>query len=119
MENFPKYILKKSKDSEFIWILCNSNKEVILTSSETYSSKQNALNSIVSSKKNIADMNFKRKNSTLGQPYFLQVAMNGEELGKSQMYRTIQDREEEIDAVKKNAVIARIDDLTSYFSKNI
>lgn len=76
MVNYPKYQIKKSVNSQFYWVLFASNVEPILTSSEQYVSKQGCQTSIASSKKNVADGNFKRLKATSGQYYFLQVAGN-------------------------------------------
>lgn len=111
MAHFPKYILKKSSNLQFVWVLYAVNGEVILPSSETYVTKQGAKDGIASSKKSIADSNFLRKTATTGQPYFLQVANNGEPLGRSEMYNSIQARENGIAAVKRDAPIAEIEDL--------
>lgn len=111
MAKFPKYVLSKSTNLQFRWVLKSVNAETILTS-ETYVSKQGALNGIASSKTNIADSNFLRKTSITGQPYFLQVAGNGEIIGNSEMYSSTQARENGIAAVKRDAPIAEIEDLT-------
>ena len=112
MAKFPKYVLKRSSNQQFVWVLYAVNGEVILSSSETYVSKQGAANGIVSSKKNVADSNFLRKTASTQQPYFLQVGGNGEPLGKSEMYNSIQARENGIAAVKRDAPIAEIEDIT-------
>ena len=111
MAKFPKYILKRSSNYQYVWVLYAVNGEAIL-SSETYVAKQGALTGIASSKKNVADNNFHRKTSISGQPYFLQVANNGEVIGNSEMYNSIQARENGIAAVKRDAPIAEIEDLT-------
>jgi len=112
MANFPKYQIKKSTNGQYYWVLFAVNGEVILNSSETYVSKQGALNGVASSKRNVADNNFLRKTATSGQPYFLQIAGNGEPLGKSEMYNSIQARDNGIAAVKRDAPIANTEDLT-------
>ena len=112
MVNFPKYQIKKSINNQFYWVLYASNVEPILTSSEQYNAKQGCQTSIASSKKNVADSNFKRLRATNGQYYFLQIAGNYEELGKSEMYQTSQDCENGIASVKRNAPIANIEDTT-------
>lgn len=88
------------------------NAEIILNSSETYVSKEGALNGIQSSKTNIADSNFQRLNALNGQPYFNQIASNWKVIGKSEMYNSVQSRENGIKAVKRDAPIARIEDIT-------
>lgn len=112
MVSFPKYQIKKSVNNQFYWVLYASNVEPILTSSEQYVSKQGCQTSIASSKKNVADTNFKRLRATNEQYYFLQIAGNYEELGKSETYRTSQGCETGIASVKKNAPIANIEDTT-------
>jgi len=112
MVNYPKYQIKKSVNNQYYWVLSASNVEPILTSSEQYVSKQGCQTSIASSKKNVADVNFKRLRSTNTQYYFLQIAGNYEELGKSEMYQTSQGCENGISSVKRNAPIANIEDTT-------
>ena len=112
MAKFPNHVLKRSTNQQFVWILYAVNGEVILSSSETYISKQGASNGISSSKRNVADNNFLRKTASTLQPYFLQIAGNGEPLGKSEMYNSIQARENGVAAVKRDAPIAEIEDIT-------
>lgn len=105
-----KYVLRNSTNGQFYWVLRSSgNSEVILTS-ETYHTKQGALAGIQSSKLNIADRNFDRKNSI--QFYFNQVAGNNQIIGTSEMYNSTQARENGISAVKRDAPTAIIEDLT-------
>jgi hypothetical protein len=111
MAKFPKYILKRSSNYQFVWVLNAVNGEPILNS-ETYTSKQGALTGIASSKQNIADANFSRKTSVNWQHYFVQVANNGQPIGTSEMYTTSQNRDNGIAAVKRDAPIAEIEDLT-------
>lgn len=111
MVKYPKYILNRSRNQQFVWVLKAVNAETIL-SSETYVSKQGALNGIASSKRNLNDSNFLRKTAITNQPYFLQVAGNGETIGNSEMYNSIQARENGIAAVKRDTPIAEIEDLT-------
>lgn len=112
MANFPKYQIRRSVNNQFYWNLLAVNGRIILTSSEQYVAKQNCHVSIASSKRCIADSNFKRLLSKSNQYYFLQVANNHEELGKSEMYESAQACEAGIVAVKRDAPIANIEDLT-------
>ena len=105
-----KYQIKKTLSGQFRWTLKSSNGENLITS-EQYTTKQNCLNGISSSKINIADQNFQRKTSTFGQPYFNQIANNGAVLGTSEMYATTYSREAGIESVKRNAPTAIIEDL--------
>ena len=112
MVNYPKYQIKKSVNNQYYWVLWAVNGRVILTSSEQYTTKQSCQLSIASSKRNIADWNFKRMRAISLQYYFLQIAGNFEELGKSEMYESAQACEGGIAAVKRDAPIANIEDLT-------
>ena len=112
MVNYPKYTLNKSINNQFYWNLFSVNKEVLLTS-ETMYNKQDVLDGIASSKRNLSDSNFERKASLFSQPYFVQVAVgNYKVLGKSEMYSSVQARENGIAAVKRDAPYAGIEDLT-------
>jgi hypothetical protein len=75
MAKFPKYIIKRTSNYQYVWILYAVNGEAILNS-ETYVAKQGALTGIASSKKSVAESNFVRKTSTNWQYYFTQVANN-------------------------------------------
>lgn len=112
MTNFPKYVLKRSTNFQFYWVLSAINGEPILKSSETYVAKQGCLTSIASSKACVADGNFKRLRSTNVQYYFNQVANNGQTLGISEMYTTAQGCENGIAAVKRDAPRANLEDTT-------
>jgi uncharacterized protein len=111
MAKFPKYILKRSSNYQYVWVLYAVNGEAILNS-ETYVNKQGALDGIASSKRNVADYNFQCKTSSNWQYYFVQVANNGEIIGTSEMYSSSQGRDNGINAVKRDAPIAQIEDLT-------
>lgn len=112
MVNYPKYQIKRSDNNQFYWVLFAVNGKVILTSSEQYVAKQGCANSISSSKRNVADSNFKRLIASSNQYYFLQRAGNFEDLGKSEMYESSQACENGIAAVKRDAPIANVEDLT-------
>jgi uncharacterized protein len=111
MAKFPKYIIKRSSNYQYYWVLFAVNGNAILNS-ETYVTKQGALDGIASSKKNIADSNFQRKTSSNWQYFFNQVANNSQVIGTSEMYNSSQAREDGISAVKRDAPIAEIEDLT-------
>jgi uncharacterized protein len=112
MTNFPKYIIKRSSNLQYYWVLYAVNAEALIKS-EMYTAKENCKNGIASSKVCIADSNFKRNNAVNGyQYYFNQVANNGQVLGTSEMYNSTQAMENGIAAVKRDAPIAGIEDLT-------
>lgn len=112
MVSNPKYVLKKSTNNQFYWVLNAANGEVILKSSETYVYKQGCQTSIASSRTCVADSNFKRLKAINGQFYFTQIANNGLTLGISEMYINAQGCENGIASVKKNAPIANYEDTT-------
>lgn len=105
------YQIKKTINNQYRWVLKATNGETLITS-ETYTTKQNCLNGISSSKVSVSDKNFERKSSTAGQPYFNQVANNYLVLGTSEMYSSIAARDNGIESVKRNAPTATIEDLS-------
>lgn len=105
-----KYQIAKTSNGQFRWTLKASNGEKLLTS-ETYTTKQNCLAGVASSKLSIADKNFDKKTSTSGQPYFNQTANNYQVLGTSEMYSSTTSRDAGIESVKRNAPNATIEDL--------
>lgn len=106
-----KYQIKKTINNQYRWVLKATNGETLITS-ETYTTKQNCLNGIASSKVSVSDKNFERKSSIAGQPYFNQVANNYQVLGTSEMYSSIAARDNGIESVKRNAPTATIEDLS-------
>lgn len=112
MVNYPKYQIKRSVNNQYYLVLLAVNGKVILTISELYVAKQGCVNSIASSKRNVADSNFKRLIASSNQYNFLQRAGNYEDLGKSEMYESSQAYENGIAVVKRDAPIANVEDLT-------
>lgn len=112
MANFPKYLIQRSKNNQFYWELFASNYKTILVSSETYQTREGCRVGAESSKINVSDDKFKRLRASNTQYYFHQIANNYKELGRSQMYDTAQACEVGIAAVKKDAPIANIEDVT-------
>lgn len=89
-----------------------ANSEDVLTS-ETYTSKEAALNGIESLKKNCPDDKpYERKKSVSNQPYFVLKAKNHEVIGKSQMYSSEAAMEKGIGSVKHNGPTATLKDIT-------
>ena len=105
-----KYELKKSANGQFIFNLKAGNHEVILTS-ETYVTKDSALAGIQSVRVNSPlDERYERKTSTNDHPYFSLKAANGQNIGRSEMYSSINAMENGISSVKKNGPEAQLDD---------
>lgn len=108
-----KYELKKSANGKFHFNLKASNGQIIL-SSEMYESKDAAGNGIESVRKNGGDdKNFEKKDSSGGQPYFNLKASNGQVIGRSEMYNTVDARDNGIESVKTNSGSTTVDDQTA------
>jgi uncharacterized protein YegP (UPF0339 family) len=106
------YELKPAKNDQFMFNLKAANGEIILTS-ETYKSKDAALNGIESVKKNSPlDEQYERKTSTSSQPYFVLKAKNYEVIGRSETYSSEGAMEKGIESVKKNGPVATLNDIT-------
>lgn len=105
-----KYVITKTSNGQFRWRLIATNGKTLITS-ETYTTKQNCLDGIASSKVHIEDRYFDRKTSISNEPYFNQIASNGQILGTSEMYSSITARDNGIESVKTNAPFATIEDL--------
>lgn len=107
-----RYELKPAANNQFIFNLKARNGEIIL-SSESYTSKDAALEAIESVRTNSPyDERFERKQSLRSQPYFLLKAGNHEIIGRSELYTTHGAREKGIESVRKNGPIALTSDLT-------
>jgi uncharacterized protein YegP (UPF0339 family) len=108
----PKFQIFNGTNSQFYFNLKSANGEKIL-SSEGYLSKTSCQNGIDSVKANAPyDSRYRRQVSSNNQYYFVLTGANGEVIGTSETYITQQARESGIDAVKKDAPRASIEDLT-------
>lgn len=108
----PKFEIKNSTNNKFYFNLKSGNGEVILTS-QMYRSKQGCESGISSVKVHAPeDSNYERKGATNDKYFFILKAKNGETIGKSKMYNSIQARDNGIRSVKTNAPIAETHDLT-------
>jgi uncharacterized protein len=109
------YDLKHGANGEkYRFNLKAANGEVVLIS-ETYESKEGALNGIESVRKSAADdAHFERKNSKRSEPYFVLKASNGQIIGMSEMYSSEAACENGIASVRKNAPVAELRDHTTH-----
>lgn len=105
-----KFYLKRASNAQFYFVLTAENNEIILRSSETYVSKQGCLNGINSVRINSPYDSRYYRGQTGMQYFFALSSANGERIGVSEMYNSIQSRENGIDAVKRCAPIAPIED---------
>ena len=108
-----KFVLKKSSDGQFRFVLKAGNGETILTS-ELYKAKTSALNGIESVRKNAAiDERYEKKVDKAGHPRFNMKAANHEVIGTSESYNSEASRDNGIASVKANAATAPVEDETS------
>ena len=108
-----KFEIKKAKDGQYYFNLKAGNGEVILTS-EMYKEKRSAESGIESVKKNAAnEARYDRRESGSGKHYFALTATNGQDIGRSELYETAGARDKGIDAVKRAAPEARIEDVSA------
>ena len=103
-----KFELNSSSNGKFFFNLKASNGQIIL-SSEMYESKAAAENGIESVKKNAADDGrYDRLTAKNGDPYFVLKAANGQQIGRSETYKSAAAMENGIESVKSNAPDSRI-----------
>jgi hypothetical protein len=111
--SFPGFEIRRStsEDQPYYFVLrSKGNGEVILTS-EMYTSKQGCAHGIASVKKHAPeDKYYEKRTSTSDQPYFVLKASNGEIIGKSEMYSSTQNRDKGIEAVKRDAPVAGVEE---------
>ena len=109
----PKFqIFKSTSNGQYYFRLRAKNGEIILKS-EGYITKQGCLNGIASVKTNAPfDSRYDRRKSVNEQYYFNLKASNGEIIGTSETYHTQQGMENGISAVKRDAPVAQVEDLT-------
>jgi uncharacterized protein len=106
-----KYLIKKSSNGQFFWVLNASNGQTLIKS-ETYVTKDGCKAGIASSKVSVYESNFRKLSSVNGQYYFNQVANNYQVLGTSETYTTSYARDNGVEVVKREAPSAIVDDLT-------
>jgi len=104
------YVLKKSVDGQFYFLLYSDDGEVVLNS-EMYVAKASAENGIASVQINSTqDDRYSRNQASSGRFYFNLKAANHQVIGSSQMYSTTSARDAGIHAVKKNGPNTNIKD---------
>lgn len=98
------YELKQDKNGQYMFNLKAGNNEIILTS-ESYTTKAAAEAGIKAVRSNAAaDANYERKTAANNSPFFvLKSGANGQAVGKSEMYSSVQARDKGIQAVKDSA----------------
>jgi uncharacterized protein YegP (UPF0339 family) len=105
-----KFILKKSSDGQFRFVLKAGNGETILTS-ELYTAKASAEKGIASVRENSQnDARYEKKEAKNGNPMFNLRAGNNQVIGTSEQYSSVAARDGGIASVKASAKDAAIDD---------
>ena len=103
-----KFEVSVRKNGEYQFNLKATNGQVIL-SSEGYTTKAACLNGVESVKKNAADeKRFEKLEAKNGKTYFTLKATNGQVIGQSQMYASVESRDNGIASVMKNAPEAEV-----------
>ncbi len=106
------YNLFTGTNSQYYWNLTAPNNEIILQS-ESYTTKQNALNGIGSCRTNSPlDSRYQRRIAKNSQYYFNLTALNYQIIGVSEMYTTVANRDNGIMACKKYGPGATLNDKT-------
>lgn len=105
-----KFVISKTSNGKFHFVLKAGNGEVILQS-QTYGALADARNGVESVRRNAADeARFQKLESKRGEPYFTLTATNGQVIGTSEMYTATSGRDNGIDSVRRNAPDAQLDD---------
>lgn len=105
-----KFCISEGNDGRDYFVLKAANGEVILQS-QGYSSATGCENGIESVKANATDESkFECREAKDGRTYFVLKANNGQEIGRSQMYKTQSGCDNGIASVAKNAPDATVVD---------
>jgi hypothetical protein len=103
-----KFEVKSGASGKFMFNLKAANGQVILTS-QSYAEKRSAIAGAESVRKHAADdANFERRTAKDGSPYFVLIASNKQEIGRSEMYNSKEAMENGIASVRKNAPDAKV-----------
>ena len=103
-----KFVVFKGKDGQDYFRLKAGNGEIIL-SSEGYKSRKSCANGIESVRKNSQDESrFEVKTAKDGREYFILKAANGQEIGRSQMYKSGSGCRNGMKSVARSAADAKV-----------
>ena len=103
-----KFVVFKGKDGQDYFRLKAGNGEVIL-SSQGYKTRKSCLNGIESVGKNSQEpKRFVVNTAKDGRAYFVLMATNGQEVGRSQMYKSESGCKNGMKSVAKNATDAAV-----------
>ena len=105
-----KFVMTKGKDGKDYFVLKAGNGEVILQS-QGYKSASGCENGIESVRTNSQDESkFECREAKDGRTYFVVKANNGQEIGRSQLYKTTSGCKNGMASVAKNAADAAVSD---------
>ncbi len=105
-----KFVITKGKDNKFYFKLKAGNGEVIFTG-QGYSRLASCKGGIESVRKNSqSEERFECKTAKNGTTYFVLTATNGQDIGKSQMYKTTSGCDNGMKSVARNAPDAAVVD---------
>ena len=103
-----KFVVFNGKDGKSYFRLKAGNGEVIMAS-QGYKSRKSCLNGIESVRKNSQDADrFEVRTAKDGRGYFVLKATNGQEVGRSQMYKSDSGCRNGMKSVAKNAADAAV-----------
>lgn len=103
-----KFVISKGKDGQDYFVLKAGNGETILQS-EGYKTRTSCANGIESVRKNAKDESrFECRKARNGKQYFVLKAANGQEIGRSQMYKSDSGCRNGIKSVARNAATAPV-----------
>ncbi len=101
-----KFVISKGKDGQFYFVLKAANSQTILQS-EGYKTMKSCENGIASVQKNSQDpKRFVCNTAKDGRTYFVLKAANGQEIGRSQMYKSHSGCRNGMKSVARNAADA-------------
>jgi len=105
-----KFVITKGKDGKDYFVLKAGNGEIIMQS-QGYKSATGCENGIESVRTNAQDESkFEVREAKDGREYFVLKANNGQEIGRSQMYKSGSGCTNGMASVAKNAADASISD---------
>ncbi|MEJ8568761.1 YegP family protein [Elongatibacter sediminis] len=104
-----KFVVTKGKDGQDYFVLKASNGQVILQS-EGYKTRKSCANGIESVRKNAGvESRFECRTAKNGKAYFVLKASNGQEIGRSQMYKSDSGCRNGMKSVAANAAGATVE----------
>ena len=105
-----KFVVSKGKDGQDYFVLKAGNGETILQS-EGYQARSSCKNGINSVRNNSGDKDrFERRTARNGKFYFVLKSSNGQEVGRSQMYKSQSGCRNGMASVARNAPYAPVVD---------